>query len=37
VTHYKTEPVIMNQGDINEEINNIGGGGFRPSGLGSQP
>jgi hypothetical protein len=34
VTHYKTEPVIMNQGDINEEINNIGGGGFGLPGSG---
>jgi len=34
VTHYKTDPVIMNQGDINEEINNIGGGGFGLPGSG---
>ena len=34
VTHYKSEPVIMNQGDINQEINNIGGGGFGLPGSG---
>ncbi|MCZ4291877.1 TRAP transporter large permease [Hoeflea alexandrii] len=34
VTHYKTDPVIMDQGDINQEINNIGGGGFGLPGSG---
>lgn len=33
VTHYKTEPVIMDQGDINRTINNIGGGGFGLPGM----
>lgn len=28
VTHYKSEPVLMDQSEINDEINNIGGGGF---------
>jgi TRAP-type mannitol/chloroaromatic compound transport system permease large subunit len=34
VTHYKDEPVITNQGDINQEINDIGGGGFGLPGSG---
>jgi hypothetical protein len=28
VTHYKTDPLILDQSDINEEINDIGGGGL---------
>ncbi|WP_299870015.1 TRAP transporter large permease subunit [uncultured Hoeflea sp.] len=34
VTHYKEAPVITNQGDVNQEINNIGGGGFGLPGSG---
>ncbi|MEQ8306197.1 MAG: TRAP transporter large permease subunit [Hoeflea sp.] len=34
VTHYKTPPVIMDQSDIDQEINNIGGGGFGLPGSG---
>ena len=34
VTHYKTAPVIMNQSDIDDAINNIGGGGFGLPGSG---
>lgn len=34
VTHYKEAPVISDQGDVNQEINNIGGGGFGLPGSG---
>lgn len=34
VTHYKTDPVMMDQVDINQEINSIGGGGFGLPGSG---
>lgn len=33
VTHYKTEPVQMNQTDINQQINNAGGAGFGLPGM----
>jgi len=34
VTHYKTDPVMMDQGDINNAINDIGSGGFGMPGSG---
>ncbi len=33
VTHYKSEPIQMNQTDINSQINNAGGSGFGQPGM----
>ncbi|MDF1609190.1 TRAP transporter large permease subunit [Hoeflea sp. YIM 152468] len=34
VTHYKTDPIMMDQNDIDDAINNIGSGGFGLPGSG---